>query len=107
VAKAERAEVAKGERSEAAKGERSEAAVVLIYVLRGCPYCVRAKALLDSKAIPYREIDVTADQAERRRLCERTGHWTFPQIFIDDRFIGGCDELVALERRGKLDVLLS
>lgn len=80
---------------------------VLIYTLSGCPYCVRAKALLDSKEAPYREVDVSADFAERSRISSETGQRTFPQIFIGDRFVGGCDDLHALERAGELDPLLA
>lgn len=80
---------------------------VLIYTLSGCPYCVRAKALLDSKEAPYREVDVSADFAERFRISAKTGQRTFPQIFIGDRFVGGCDDLHALERAGELDPLLA
>jgi glutaredoxin 3 len=82
-------------------------ASVLIYTLRGCPFCVRAKGLLDSKGRRYREIDVTSDWEERGRISVRSGHRTFPQIFIGDSFIGGCDELYALERAGRLDAMLA
>lgn len=82
-------------------------AAVVIYTLRGCPFCVRAKGLLDAKKSRYREIDVTGSWEERGRVQARTGHRTFPQIFIDDSFIGGCDELHALDRAGKLDSLLA
>jgi glutaredoxin 3 len=80
---------------------------VVIYTLRGCPFCVRAMALLDSKHARYTEIDVTGDYDERVRVSGRTGHRTFPQIFIGDSFIGGSDELQALDRAGKLDPLLT
>lgn len=80
---------------------------VVLYTLRGCPFCVRAKALLDSKLDAYTEVDVTSDFAERERVRERTGHPTFPQIFIGDLFVGGCNELQALERSGRLDELLA
>lgn len=80
---------------------------VLVYTLAACPYCVRARRLLDSKGVAYREIDVSRDYAERSRVSERTGHPTFPQIFIDDTFVGGCDELHALDRAGRLDSMLA
>jgi len=80
---------------------------VIIYTLRGCPFCVRAKGLLDSKGREYREIDVTADWDERRRVSGRSGHRTFPQIFVGEAFVGGCDELYALDRAGKLDPMLA
>lgn len=79
---------------------------VLIYTLRSCPFCVRAKALLDSKGIGYREVDVTLDSDERVAVSRKTRHRTFPQIFIGESFVGGCDELFALHRAGKLDPML-
>jgi glutaredoxin 3 len=80
---------------------------ILIYTLTGCPYCARAKALLDAKGKTYREVDVSADYEERARVSGQTGHRTFPQIFFGDRFIGGCDDLHALDRAGELDPLLA
>lgn len=80
---------------------------VVIYTLAACPFCVRAKRLLDSKGVGYREVDVSRDYAERGRVSEKTGHPTFPQIFIDEAFVGGCDELHALDRAGRLDSMLA
>lgn len=80
---------------------------VSIYTLRGCPFCVRAMALLDARGQAYEETDVSADPSARAEVCRRTGHPTFPQIFIDDRFIGGCDDLQALDRAGRLDAMLA
>lgn len=80
---------------------------VVMYTLRGCPFCVRARALLDAKLESYTEIDVTSDHGGRERVRERTGHPTFPQIFIGDLFVGGCNELLSLERSGRLDELLA
>lgn len=80
---------------------------VLIYTLRACPYCIRAKHLFDTKRVPYREIDVTGDWDARMRISAKTGHRTFPQIFIGDSFVGGCDEVQSLERAGKLDPMLA
>jgi glutaredoxin 3 len=79
---------------------------VVIYTLRSCPFCIRAKALFDSKAVRYTEIDVTGDYDERDRISRQSGHRTFPQIFIGTAFIGGYDELSALDRAGRLDPLL-
>lgn len=79
---------------------------VRIYTIGGCPFCVRAKALLGSKGCRYDEVDVSSDPDERARLNGRTGHGTFPQIFIGEEFVGGCDELHALDRAGRLDPLL-
>ena len=80
---------------------------VVIYTLRSCPFCVRAKHLFDRKKVRYREVDVTSNWDERMKISSRSGHRTFPQIFIGDSFIGGCDELHALERAGKLDPMLA
>lgn len=67
-----------------------------------CPYCDRAKALLERRGIPFDEIDVSHDSAKRAWLVATTGRRTVPQIFIDDVPIGGSDELHALDRRGAL-----
>jgi glutaredoxin 3 len=79
---------------------------VKIYTTPICPYCIRAKRLLDTKGVPYDEIDVSADDQARIDLAERTGRRTVPQIFIGEHHVGGSDELHALEREGKLDPLL-
>ena len=80
---------------------------VEIYTKWGCPYCTRAKALLDSKGAAFREIDVTMDAALRRTMMDRSnGRTTVPQIFINGQHIGGSDELAALDARGGLDPLL-
>jgi len=80
---------------------------VVVYTLRGCPFCIRAKALLDLKSAPYTEIDVTADYEVRASISRRSGHRTFPQIFIGDAFVGGYDELNSLDRAGRLDAMLA
>ncbi|MDM7459946.1 MAG: glutaredoxin 3 [Paracoccus sp. (in: a-proteobacteria)] len=78
-----------------------------IYTTRTCPFCHRAKALLDRKGAVYTEIDVGADPALRAKMTQRaSGKRTVPQIFVGKTHIGGCDELYALERAGKLDHLL-
>ncbi|HYK06406.1 MAG TPA: glutaredoxin [Gaiellaceae bacterium] len=74
-----------------------------IYTTRWCGYCVRAKALLDDKGIPYDEISLDDDPAFRRRLQELTGGWTVPQILIDGTPIGGYTELWRLDKSGQLD----
>ena len=79
---------------------------VRIYTTRSCPYCVRAKRLLERKKVPYQEIDVSWDDAEREKLIRSTGRRTVPQIFIGERHVGGSDDLHALEERGELDGLL-
>ena len=78
-----------------------------IYTTPYCPYCVRAKALLEKKGVAYVETDVSADGGLRDAMTERAGgRRTVPQIFIDDRHVGGCDDLYALDGRGELDPLL-
>jgi thioredoxin reductase (NADPH) len=80
---------------------------VVIYTKEHCTYCDRAKTLLESKGVSYREISVSRDPALRREMVERSGgRQTAPQIFIDGRGIGGSDDLSSLEREGKLDTLL-
>jgi glutaredoxin 3 len=81
---------------------------VEIYTKSFCPYCWRAKHLLDAKGIAYEEIAVEFGGDERREMIQRAnGRTTVPQIFIGDRHIGGCDDLVALEREGRLDELIA
>lgn len=80
---------------------------VEIYTKPTCPYCVRAKALLDKKGVSYQEIDVSASPALQDAMKERAnGRRTVPQIFINDQGIGGCDELHSLEATGKLNNML-
>ena len=72
-----------------------------------CPFCVRAKQLLDSKQVMYDEMDVTARLSLRKTMANRAnGRTSVPQIFIDGQHVGGCDDLVALEKSGQLDRLL-
>ena len=80
---------------------------IVIYTTAFCPYCHAAKDLLNRKGVPYKEIDVTGDPEGRRRMTERAGRRTVPQIFIGDRHIGGCDDLYAMDGRGDLDPLLA
>ncbi len=82
-------------------------AKVEIYTTMLCPFCFRAKKLLDGKGVAYDEIDVTINRAARGQMRERAnGRHTVPQIFIDGEGVGGCDELYALEAAGKLDGML-
>lgn len=82
-------------------------AKVEIYTKWGCPYCVRAKALLDGKGVAYAEYDITMGGPKRTEMLERVpGAATVPQIIIDGAPVGGCDDLQALDRSGKLDPLL-
>lgn len=83
-------------------------AQVEIYTQDWCGYCARAKRLFDEKGAAYREIDAPRGSPARAEARERSGgRTTVPQIFIDGRYIGGCDELLALDQAGKLDVLLT
>jgi glutaredoxin 3 len=83
-------------------------AKVEIYYWTTCPFCNRARALLDSKGVDYEGHDITGDDAARTKMVERTGGpKSVPQIFIDDKLIGGCDDLHALDAKGELDGLLS
>jgi glutaredoxin 3 len=80
---------------------------VEIYTTPICPYCVRAKSLLDKKGVAYKEIDVAADPAIRDAMIKRAGgKRTVPQIFINGHHVGGSDDLYALERKGELDQIL-
>jgi glutaredoxin 3 len=80
---------------------------VRMYTTRVCPYCVRAKNLLIQKGVTeIEEVRVDLDPGERVRMVEITGQRTVPQIFIGDTHVGGCAELIALDRRGDLAPLL-
>ena len=80
---------------------------VTLYTTRFCPFCIRAKMLLDHKGVPFEELPIDGDQALRQQMMERSGRHTVPQIWIGEAHIGGCDELFELERQGKLDTLLA
>ncbi len=78
-----------------------------IYTRRFCGYCVRAKQLLDEKAVAYVEISIDGDPSLRQTMIQRSaGGTTVPQIFVNDQPVGGCMELFALDRCGDLDALL-
>ncbi|KUO58343.1 MAG: glutaredoxin [Alphaproteobacteria bacterium BRH_c36] len=80
---------------------------IVIYTTMFCPFCHRAKHLLNKKAVRYKEIDVTLRPVERLAMREKaSGRNTVPQIFIGQIHVGGCDDLFALERDGRLDGLL-
>lgn len=81
--------------------------LIEIYTKDYCSYCHRAKALLEEKQLDFIEIDVTSDPDREQEMRERSGRRTVPEIFIDRRLIGGCDELLELEARGELDRLLA
>ena len=81
---------------------------ITIYTKFGCPYCVRAKRLLDDKGARYTEHDITLGGPRREEMLARAPNaMTVPQIFIGDVHVGGSDDLHALEREGKLDALLA
>ncbi|MDZ7783185.1 MAG: glutaredoxin 3 [Halioglobus sp.] len=82
-------------------------APVTLYTTRFCPYCIRARHLLERKGVDYTDIAVDKEPALRQEMMERSGRRTVPQIWIGERHIGGCDELHHLERDGRLDALLA
>jgi glutaredoxin 3 len=80
---------------------------VTIYTRPFCGYCSRAISLLNEKGAEYTEIEAGFDPALRQEMMRRSGRNTFPQIFVGETHIGGCDEMIALERDGELDRLLA
>lgn len=81
---------------------------VTIYTRPGCGYCARALQTLQAKGADFTQIDVGADPSKRAEMIERSGGGsTYPQIFVGEKHIGGCDDMMALERQGKLDDLLA
>lgn len=85
---------------------RQQAAPVLMYATRTCPYCTRARQLLERKGVTFEEINVTGQTALWQEMEDRSGRETVPQIFIGDVHVGGYDDMAALEAQGKLDALL-
>jgi glutaredoxin 3 len=79
---------------------------VIVYTRAFCPYCTRAVALLQRKGVDVTEIDATGDPQKREEMINRSGRWTFPQIFVGETHVGGCDDLHALEQTGGLEPLL-
>ena len=80
---------------------------VTIYTKAYCPYCVRAKSVLDNKGVAYQEIRIDEQPELRPQMIERAaGRTTVPQIFIGEQHIGGCDDMLTLDAAGKLDPLL-
>lgn len=80
---------------------------VVIYTTAWCPYCIRAKQLLERKGVAYREIAVDGNPSLRAKMAAKAGRTSVPQIWIGERHVGGCDDLHALERAGRLDALLA
>jgi glutaredoxin 3 len=80
---------------------------VEIYTWSRCPFCIRAKALLQDKDVNFTEYCIDGDEVARAKMAKRAnGRRSLPQIFINDQHIGGCDDIYDLEARGKLDLLL-
>ncbi|HEX9524586.1 MAG TPA: glutaredoxin 3 [Reyranella sp.] len=82
-------------------------AKIEMYTTPFCGYCARAKSLLEKKGAAYEEMDVMMDEKKRTEMRERARRSTVPQIFINGQYVGGSDELAALEQAGKLDALLA
>lgn len=80
---------------------------VVIYSKSWCPYCVRAKHLLQSKKVEFTEIDVEREPARLQEMVKNSGRRTVPQIWVGETHVGGCDDLYAAEYAGKLDQLLA
>jgi glutaredoxin 3 len=76
---------------------------IVMYTTRFCPYCIRARGLLESKRWDYQDIPIDADQGLRSEMMEKSGQQTVPQIWIGDQHVGGCDELFRLEVGNKLE----
>lgn len=82
-------------------------AKVIMYCSDWCPFCIRAKTLLQKKGIAFEEIHVDGKPDVRAQMAKKAGRTSVPQIWIDELHVGGCDELFALERAGKLDALVA
>lgn len=80
---------------------------VEIYTRDMCGYCMRAKRVLEGKGVTFTEYNASVDPAFRAAMIERSGQRTFPQVFIDEHHVGGCDELLAFDRSGRLDAALA
>jgi glutaredoxin 3 len=80
---------------------------VTIYTRQFCGYCTAAKRLLQEKGVMFEEIDATSAPEKRSEMIQRSGRFTFPQIFIGEAHVGGCDDLYALQARGELDRMLA
>ncbi|MBC7475552.1 MAG: glutaredoxin 3 [Candidatus Sericytochromatia bacterium] len=79
---------------------------VIVYIKDYCPYCTKAKNLLKKKGVAFEEIDITHDTKLREYVFKESGQMTVPQIFINDKSVGGCDDLYALNAIGELDKIL-
>ena len=80
---------------------------VTIYTKPYCPFCMRALSLLKDKGADFTEIEAAGDPAKRQEMIQRSGRTTYPQIFVGEKHVGGCDDIMALDRAGGLDPLLA
>lgn len=80
---------------------------VTIYTRPFCGYCARALSVLEQKGADFTEIEAGMDPAKRQEMMQRSGRSTFPQIFVGETHIGGCDDMLALDREGRLDPMLA
>lgn len=80
---------------------------VVIYSSNWCPYCIRAKQLLNAKGVEFEEIVVDGKPDVRQAMAEKAGRTSVPQIWIGEQHVGGCDDLFALEKAGKLEAMLA
>ena len=80
---------------------------VLVYTTENCPFCIRAKGLLDTRGVQYREVNLERDPDGRAELVKQTGMMTFPQVIVDGELIGGFQETLAADRSGRLAEMLS
>ncbi|EHN11685.1 glutaredoxin [Patulibacter medicamentivorans] len=85
----------------------SQSPAITVYTTNACPYCVRAKALLEARGIAYEEVNLGRDPETRLELSQRTGMMTFPQILVGDTVVGGFDELAAADRSGRLSEIIA
>lgn len=80
---------------------------VTIYTRPFCGYCAQALSVLEQKGADFTEVEAGMDPAKRQEMMQRSGRSTFPQIFVGEQHIGGCDDMLALDREGKLDPMLA
>ena len=82
-------------------------AKVTVWTKDYCPYCTKAKALLDSLNVQYEEVDISKSPERIAEVQEKSGYMTVPQIFVDDKYLGGCDDIYALHEKGELEPILN
>ena len=82
-------------------------AKIEVFTQPWCPYCANVVALMTKKGVVFQEVDAPHGSAERRDAVARSGRTTMPQVFVDGRSLGGCDDVLALDRAGRLDPLLA